>query len=56
MKHPYQISPALQDAHRNWKYHLVCARATLYPGKTLEEVNTIVDKLIEKNIEECIDL
>jgi len=27
------------------KYNSLCARATLYPGKTLEEVQTILDKL-----------
>ncbi len=29
----------------NFKYHTLQARATLYPGKTLEEVEAIVEKL-----------
>ena len=27
------------------KYHSLCASATLYPGKTLEEVKAILDEL-----------
>lgn len=27
----------------HYKYHTLCARATLYPGKTIEEVTAIVD-------------
>jgi len=30
------------------RYHIVCARATLYPGKSIDEVNEIVDELLEK--------
>jgi len=29
----------------SFRYNIVCARATLYPGKTIEEVHKIVDKL-----------
>jgi hypothetical protein len=31
-----------------FRYHVLCARATLYPGKTIEEVNTILDKIEEE--------
>lgn len=31
----------------HYKYHTLCARATLYPGKTIEEVTAIVDSLKE---------
>lgn len=28
------------------RYHIMCARATLFPGKSIEEVNKIIDKLL----------
>jgi hypothetical protein len=32
------------EQSHSFKYHEICARATLYPGKSLAEVTEIVDK------------
>jgi DNA-binding transcriptional MocR family regulator len=29
----------------NFKYHALCARATLYPGKSIEEISVLLDSL-----------
>jgi len=31
----------------SYRYHTLCARATLYPGKSIEEVQEIIEKNIE---------
>jgi hypothetical protein len=32
------------DSFESYKYHSICARATLYPNKTIEEVEEILEK------------
>ena len=34
-----------------FRYHQLCARATLYPGKSYEEVIKIIEKQIQKIIQ-----
>lgn len=38
------------SSDETFRYHVLCARATLYPGKTIEEVNKIIDELIQYRI------
>lgn len=35
------------NSKETYRHHMICARATLFPDKTLEEVQEIVDKLSE---------
>lgn len=42
--HP--ITP--MSIENSYRYNTLCARSTLYPGKTIEEVNTIIEDSISK--------
>jgi hypothetical protein len=39
-----------QDLNQSSRWHTICARATLYPGKTIEEVISILDSLEDKEM------
>jgi len=39
-------SPWLEEAkERQFRHNIICARATLFPGKTIEEVNEIINEI-----------
>jgi len=39
-------SPWLEEAkERQFRHNIICARATLFPGKTIEEVHKIIDEI-----------
>ena len=42
---PTEPQMSLQDSFR---YHALCARATLYPNKTIEEAKEIIEDTISK--------
>jgi len=49
----YDVSGLLQPINQmnekdSYRYHTMCARATLYPNKTIEEVNTIIEDTLSK--------
>jgi hypothetical protein len=49
----YDVSGLLQpidkmSGEESYRYHTMCARATLYPNKTMEEVSEIIENDIKK--------
>jgi len=49
----FDVSGTLQpinqmSAKNSYRYHTMCARATLYPNKTIEEVITIIEDTLSK--------
>lgn len=39
------LEMSFEDSYR---YHTICARATLFPGKTIDEVIVIIDNNLKK--------
>lgn len=49
----YNVSGLLQPINQmsskeTYRYHTMCARATLYPNKTIEEVSAIIEETLSK--------
>jgi hypothetical protein len=43
------LQPITQMSNEDlYRYHTMCARATLYPNKTIEEVNAIIEDTLNK--------